>query len=184
VKRLVSPVTVVSLVAAAALIGLLIYGVVSKEPDQGLDRAVLRGERPPAPALTLPGLGGGESQTLAAYRGQVVLVNYWASWCPPCREESPLLERMHQRMKRQGGTVLGVDVLDATSDAQAFIREKGLTYPMLKDAEGVTPASFGIVGYPESFLIDRQGRIAAIERGPIDETYFDRAVKPLLEEPA
>jgi len=168
----------------AAVVALLFYGVGSTEPDTGIETALASGERPAAPPVTLPALDGGGESSLADYRGEVVVLNYWASWCEPCREESPLLERFHQRIEPRGGTVLGIDVNDVTSDAQAFIREFRLTYPMLRDADGASQAAFGIVAYPETIVLDREGRIAALRRGPVDEEFLESEVLPLLEEPA
>ena len=171
------PSTVVVLVVAgvAGLIALLAYGVASESPDQSVE-----GER--APNIELPPLEGGAERSLDDWRGQVVVLNYWASWCEPCREESPLLERWHQRISKQNATVLGVDVLDVTSDAQDFIDKYGLTYPQLRDKDGSTQDDFGIVAYPETFVIDRQGRIAASRRGPVDEEFMRTNVLPLLRE--
>jgi cytochrome c biogenesis protein CcmG, thiol:disulfide interchange protein DsbE len=169
--------------ALAALVALLAYGVKSRQPDQTFETA-LAGERQPAPSLTLPRLRGGGSESLSDYRGEVVILNYWASWCDPCRDESPLLQRWHRRITPRGGTVLGVDTLDVTSDAEAFIREYGLTYPMLRDRDGRMQSRFGVVGYPETIVLDRRGRIAALRRGPVDEQFLTRTVGPLLEEPA
>ena len=181
VKR---PSAIVVLVVAgvAALIGLLTYGVASQEPDTSIDDAVQRGEREPAPELELPPLEGGPEKSLADWRGQVVVLNYWASWCEPCREESPLLERWHKKISKRNATVLGVDILDVTSDAQAFIDKYGLTYPQLRDKDGSTQDDFGLTGFPETFVIDRQGRIAEHARGPVNDEFMRENVTPLLRE--
>jgi cytochrome c biogenesis protein CcmG/thiol:disulfide interchange protein DsbE len=113
-----------------------------------------------------------------------VVLNFWASWCEPCRRESPLLERWHRRLVERGGTVLGVDVLDVSADARAFARRYGLSYPMLRDKDGDALGRFGVVAYPETFAIDRRGRIAAVQRGPVDDAWMRRHVEPLLEERA
>jgi len=168
----------------AALIALLAYGVTSSQPDRTIEGALAAGQREPAPSLTLPSLGAGGNGSLSEYRGEVVVLNYWASWCDPCRAESPLLQRWYRRIAPRGGTVLGVDALDVTSDARAFIRAYGLTYPMLRDRDGATQSKFGVVGYPETIVLDRRGRIAALRRGPVDKEFLRRAVLPLLEEPA
>ena len=171
---------VLVLAGVLGLIGLLVYGVVSEKPDRSIEEAVARGEREPAPDISLPPLDGGEERSLDDWRGQVVVLNYWASWCEPCRKESPLLERWHRRMERDGGLVLGIDTLDVTSDARGFIEEYGLTYPMLRDRDGDAIRELGVIAYPETFVIDRRGRIVATERGPVDEAWMREHVQPLL----
>jgi cytochrome c biogenesis protein CcmG/thiol:disulfide interchange protein DsbE len=180
-RRALSPVPIAVICVIVALFALLAYGLAQNEPDRAVDEALARGERKEAPALELPKLGGGGSAALADYRGQVVVLNFWASWCEPCKDESPLLQRWHRRMQARGGTVLGVDMYDVTSPAQDFIDEYGLTYPMLKDKDGEGVKQFGVVAYPETFVIDRRGRIAAVARGPVDEEFMRRSVAPLLE---
>jgi cytochrome c biogenesis protein CcmG, thiol:disulfide interchange protein DsbE len=180
-RRALSPAPIAIVCVLLALIALLAYGLAQNEPDRGVDEALARGERSPAPAFELPKLGGGGSESLADYRGRVVVLNFWASWCKPCRDESPLLERWHRRIRDRGATVLGVDILDVTGRAQDFVDEYGLTYPMLKDKDGEGLDKFGVVAYPETFVIDRQGRIAAVARGPVDDAFMRRNVAPLLE---
>jgi cytochrome c biogenesis protein CcmG, thiol:disulfide interchange protein DsbE len=181
-RRVLSPVPIAILCVVLALVALLAYGLAQNEPDRSVEDALERGELEQAPALELPKLSGGGRGSLADYRGQVVVVNFWASWCEPCREESPMLERWHRRMTGKGGTVLGVDVLDVTSDAEDFIDEYGLSYPMLKDKDGDALEAFGVVAYPETFVIDRDGRITAVRRGPVDDAFMRTEVAPLLEE--
>lgn len=183
--RLRSPFAIAAIVGVAALLGLLAYGLGSAQPDRGIEGALANGERAEAPAFELARLGEDGERALEDYRGQVVVLNFWASWCKPCREESPLLQRWHERLSASGeGTVLGVDIDDVTSDATAFIAKFGLTYPMLKDPSYDVRAEYGVAGLPETVVIDRQGRITAIERGPVDEEWLRREVLPLLDEPA
>jgi cytochrome c biogenesis protein CcmG/thiol:disulfide interchange protein DsbE len=179
-RRLLAPLPIAVICGVLALFALLGYGLASNEPDAGIEESLARGEREPAPALRLPRLSGPGQVELADYRGKVVVLNFWASWCEPCRAESPLLQRWHERISRRGGTVLGVDVLDVSSDARRFVREYRLTYPMLRDRDGDSQADFGVVAYPETVVIDTQGRIAAIERGPVDERWLRRNVDSLL----
>ncbi|HEY6780640.1 MAG TPA: TlpA disulfide reductase family protein [Thermoleophilaceae bacterium] len=135
--------------------------------------------------MALPRLSGGPRKVdLASYRGKVVVLNYWASWCRPCREESPLLERWHQRISKQGGLVLGVNANDVDYKARAFIREYDLTYPQLRDKSSEFVGKLGIIGFPETFVIDRKGYIAAVQRGPVTDGFMQGAVERVLKEDA
>jgi len=168
----------------AALLALLGYGVVGNGKGDTLDAAIARGERPAAPAIALPALSSGAATSLSAFRGRVVVLNYWASWCTPCRQEAPLLQRWQATLARRGGTVLGIDTLDVTTDARAFIRDFHITYPVLRDRDGQTQKPFGVRGFPETMVLDRRGRVAHVRRGPVDDAFLRRAVLPLLGEAA
>ena len=181
-RRLLAPIPIAVLCAVVALVALLGYGLASNEPNRSVDDAVQSGQREPAPKIALPNLSGSGDGSLADYRGKVVVLNYWASWCPPCRAESPLLERWHRRLAKSDGTVLGVDVQDVSGDARDFARKYGLTYPMLRDGPGDTRDELGILGLPETFVIDRRGRIAAVQRGAVDDQFMREHVVPLLKE--
>jgi cytochrome c biogenesis protein CcmG/thiol:disulfide interchange protein DsbE len=174
--RLYWPVTI----AAAALIALLAYGLTAKRQDTSIDQAVADGKAIAAPIATLPRLGAAGTGSLADYRGRPVLLNVWASWCPPCKTEMPLLEKAHARMTAAGGTVLGVDVQDDRQAALAFLRSKGITFPSLRDRDRSYVQRFGVTGYPESFLIDREGRVVARQRGPVDQAWLDAHLPKVL----
>ena len=161
--------------AVAALLGLLAYGLLTKGSD-----ALAVGE--PIPDAELPVLGGEGTGSIADYRGQWVLVNVWASWCNPCREESPALQRFHDEYKDQNFTVLGIDSRDASSEALEFIQEFGLTYPQLHDGPGERPDTLGMSGFPESFLVDPEGKIALTRPGPVTAAYLEDEVAPLIRE--
>jgi len=178
--RLYWPVTL----AAAALIGLLAYGVAGTGADTTLDDAMRDGKRVDPPAANLPVLGGTRTGSLADYRGKVVLVNIWASWCEPCRDELPLLEKTHKKLAREGGTVLGIDVKENTGAALTAKHEFGLSYPNLRDPDGSYVRHFGQTGYPETYVLDRRGRIAAVRRFPVTQQWLDRTLPPLLRERA
>jgi len=171
----------VVIAVAALLVGLLTYGVASQGTDTTIDSALQQGERIKAPDTQLPRLGQQGKGSLADYQGKVVQVNFWASWCPPCTEELPLLERTQKKMTRAGGTVVGINTRDATEDALGFVSKYGLTFPSLRDGSGDVAETWGLTGYPESFLLDEQGRITAARRGPIDQQWVDANVTPLLE---
>jgi cytochrome c biogenesis protein CcmG, thiol:disulfide interchange protein DsbE len=179
VRRRVLPI-LISL-AGACLIGLLVYGVTAQSANRTLDQALADGQQPPAPQATrtLPVLAGGASgagNSLAAYRGQVVLLNFWASWCPPCQAEAPLLAQAQPQLRRHDATVLGVTYLDVSSDSQGFVREHHITYPNLRDITGEFAHSFGTDQLPESFVVNRSGDIVAICRGEIDQAFVNETV--------
>lgn len=180
-----APAPLLAVLAVGALLALLGYGLASNEPDSGLDAAVANGERPPAPELELPLLGEGRRSSLRAFEGRIVVLNYWASWCGPCRTEAPVLTEWHERLERAGaGTVLGVNVQDVTSDAADFEEEFGIGYPSLRDGSGESKDDFGVLGIPETFVLDREGRITAIRRGPVDDEFLREELTPLLREAA
>jgi cytochrome c biogenesis protein CcmG/thiol:disulfide interchange protein DsbE len=176
VRRRVLP-TLASL-AGACLIGLLIYGVSAQSASRTLDQLVAQKRYPIAPDATraLPSLGGPARTSLSSFRGRILVLNFWASWCEPCQVEAPLLERAQAGLARNGGTVLGVAYLDASPDSQSFVRRYHITYPNLRDNEGTFTHSYGTNQLPETFVIDRRGRIVAISRGEIDQAFLSRAI--------
>lgn len=158
-----------------ALIGLLGFGLATKG---GQDLAI--GDAAPDKSLQrLDGSGTGE---IADYRGKWVLVNFWASWCEPCRTEAPALESFYRDNRGTDFTVLGIDLDDASTDARAFVREFGLTYPQLRDGDGRERRdAYGMTGFPESFLVDPEGNIALIRRGPVTADYLQRYIRPMID---
>jgi cytochrome c biogenesis protein CcmG, thiol:disulfide interchange protein DsbE len=165
--------SVIAVLGVVALVGLLTFGLVSKG-SSGLSV----GE--PVPTDPLPRLAGGGSESLTDYRGRWVLVNFWASWCIPCREEAPALERFQQQHGGPGFTVLGIDSRDLTSDGIAFVEQYGLSYPQLRDGDGDASRDYGTTGVPENFLVDPNGTVRLVFAGPISEEYLREAVAPLL----
>ena len=168
--------------AGACLIGLLVYGVTTQSASRTLDEAVAQGRHPPAPqaARTLPVLSGAPragNDSLAAYRGKVVVLNFWASWCVPCQTEAPLLERAQSRLRQHDGTVLGVTYLDASTDSRTFVREHRITYPNLRDTTGEFAHAYGTDQLPESFVIDRNGDVVTVSRGEIGQAFVNNAIK-------
>jgi cytochrome c biogenesis protein CcmG/thiol:disulfide interchange protein DsbE len=166
--------------AAAALVALLTYGVASTGPDRSIDERLAAGERVEAPVRDLPRLGADGTGSLADHEGKVVVLNVWASWCPPCVSEMPLLQKTHEAIESRGGLVLGIDTQDAQEDALEFLREKKIDFPSLRDRDREYGRELGVSGYPETFLIDREGRIAALRRGPVTQEWLDENLEPLL----
>jgi cytochrome c biogenesis protein CcmG/thiol:disulfide interchange protein DsbE len=164
----------------AALVGLLAWRLSTEEQAKGLIAAVGRGEKPEAPDFTLPVLGSDEELQLSSLRGSAVVLNVWASWCDPCREEAPALQDAHERWSDQGVVVLGVDYQDATDAALAFVDEHGLTYQSVRDGSGSVLAGYGVTGVPETFFIDREGRIVDYVSGPIDLDSLDQRIEDTL----
>ena len=161
-----------------AVIGLLGYGLLSKGGS-----TIAVGD--PAPDKQLSLLDGNGTGELADYRGRWVLVNFWASWCEPCRGEAPALASFQREHAGDGFTVVGINLDDATDDATEFVQRYGLTYPQLRDGDGDDRRdAYGMTGFPESFLVDPQGKLALIRRGPVDQRYLDEAVAPLIERPS
>ncbi len=177
VKRLLLP-ALASLLGAAFL-GLLIYGVTHESPSRTIDQALADGQQPLAPqaAERLPVLVGHGDSSLAAYRGRVVVLNFWASWCPPCQAEAPAMERLQRQLERHHATVLGVTDEDVASESLKFVREHHLTYPNLRDAGGEYARLYGTAELPESFLIDPSGHITADSRSEIEAPFAQKALR-------
>jgi cytochrome c biogenesis protein CcmG/thiol:disulfide interchange protein DsbE len=173
-----SAVPIVVAVLGAALVALLVYGVVARHDDTSLDSAVKKGKLPAAPgsAVALPTLDGSTQQSLASLRGKVVVLNFWASWCPPCEQEAPVLERAQQRLASTGGTVLGVTYKDDAGSSRAFMREHKLSYPSLRDDRLQLAPKYGTTALPETFVLDRHGRIVALSRGEVNERFLANAI--------
>src|SRR5258708_31886134 len=133
-RRFLLPVLVTS--AAVALLALLAFGVASQGTSSSIDAAVARGHYPTVPNATqaLPVLGSATAQaSVASFRGKVVLLNVFASWCGPCKAEAPILAQAQQMMAHRGGTVLGVTYLDNPTDSETFVRQWHLNYPVIRD---------------------------------------------------
>ena len=139
----------------------------------------------PAPGFTLPHLNSDEEVSLASFRGKAVVLNFWASWCGPCKDEAPLLESAWNRYKDHGVVVLGVDAQDFDVDAQRFVDRAGITYPVVRDKHGSTLGHYGVTGFPETWFIDAQGRIVGEHvAGPLTEEDLERNIKIALGQPA
>ena len=176
-KRSAVPITVA--VLSVALIALLVYGVVSKKTNDTLDQAVRSGRKPAAPGrdVALPNLAGSGSRRLADLDGKVVVLNFWASWCQPCKAEAPVLERVQQRLQKAGaGTVFGVTYKDAPDASLQFVRQEKATWPNVRDDRLKLAPKFGTSQLPETFVIDRTGKLVALSRGQINQQFMDAAL--------
>ncbi|HEX8975139.1 MAG TPA: TlpA disulfide reductase family protein [Solirubrobacteraceae bacterium] len=179
-RRFVLPGLIV--MAAVALLALLAFGVSGQNSGSSIDSQVARGTFPTAPDahLALPVLGSHQTRSLADYRGQVVVLNVFASWCDPCRAEAPILADAERSLRTQHATILGVTYLDNTSASEAFVRQEHITYPVLRDVSGNFVRSFGATGVPETFVINRQGRIQAVRRFQLDTTWLKQTLPSIL----
>lgn len=135
-----------------------------------------------APAVTFAMLEGG-AQPLAGLKGQVVLVNFWATWCPPCRAEMPGFEKVYEAKHAAGFTVVGVSMDDASREqVAAFLRDHGIRYPVAMATSDVVSAFGGVNSFPTSVLVDRQGRVRYTVRGIFAEVTLRAAIDRLLAE--
>jgi cytochrome c biogenesis protein CcmG/thiol:disulfide interchange protein DsbE len=159
--------------AVLAVVGLLVYGLASKGSS-----GVALGD--PAPDGALPRLEGNGDGSLAEYKGKWVLVNFWASWCIPCKDEAPVLEKFQRQRGGPGFTVVGIDSRDLSGDGRDFVRRYGLSYPQLRDGDGAAAHDFGTTGVPENFLVDPKGKVRWLLHGPVDEQYLREEVAPFL----
>jgi cytochrome c biogenesis protein CcmG/thiol:disulfide interchange protein DsbE len=138
----------------------------------------------PAPAFALTTFDG-QPMSLESQRGKVVVLNFWASWCyPACYEEAPVLERGWREYRGRGVVVLGIDIQDTVEAARKFLSEQALTFPNARDATGKVSVDYGIYGVPETFFLDRQGRIRAKHVGAVTDEVFRTHVEKLLAEPS
>lgn len=171
-----------AIIIAAALVALLVFGISSQGANSSIDAAVARGRQPVAPDLntSLPVLDSGRRESLAAFHGKVVVMNVFASWCTPCVAEAPVLERTEQRIASHNATVVGVTYLDNSSDSAQFVHQHHISYPVLRDVSGNFVRSFGTTGVPETFVINRQGKIQALRRYQLNGTWLSQTLPHIL----
>jgi len=168
----------------ALLLALLVWKLVSNDGGD-LARAANRGDLPKAPDFTLERLDRSGSLKLSDLRGKAVAVNFWASWCIPCKQESPYLEQAWSQDRKKGLVVVGVDANDFRSDARGFMRRYGITYPVVYDGPGKTIGPWGINGFPETYVVNREGRVVDAFVGAIastdDRVRFRDAIRAALQ---
>ena len=163
--RLAAQVAAVGVVAA--LLGLLGWKVA--QGDSKVTEELSRGGAPTAPAFTLERLDGKGDLSIESLRGKAVVLNFWASWCGPCKDETPLLQEAWGRWKDKGVVFVGIDVKDFRGDARDFLARYGVTYPNVYDGKGSTVGRYGVTGFPETYFVDAQGRVRHRIAGPVED---------------
>jgi cytochrome c biogenesis protein CcmG/thiol:disulfide interchange protein DsbE len=162
--RLKTTAQLFALACVAGLLALLVYSVVHQEHAPGVGSK--------APVFTLRRLEGPGRISLASYRGKPVVLNFWASWCEPCKSEAAVLQRDWTSYHDRGVVFLGVDYHDLPADARRFVSAHALTFPMLEDGSGNVTSRYGISQVPETYVLNRQGRVVAHLAGPITDPGF------------
>jgi len=173
---------IAGLLAAVAFVALLAYGLTTKATNSTIDDALSRGESVPAPGFTLSSLAEGRDAgdawakaasdgdvSLSELRGTPLVLNFWASWCDPCRAEAKLLEKTWKRHSGDGVLFVGLDAQDAREDARDFIGQFGLTFPHVRDPGNDTQRAWGVTGLPETYFIGADGRVVGHVIGTVDE---------------
>ena len=165
--------TWIAFVVVLALLGLLAWGLKRAQAgpiDEGL-----------APDFSITGFDGRKA-TLSELRGQVVIVNFWASWCPPCREEAAYLEQTWRKYKDQGVVFIGVDYVDTEKEALAYIKEFDITYLNGPDVGTRAAQAYNIQGVPETFYVAKNGELRGVHIGPLKSPELDQKIEELLAE--
>jgi cytochrome c biogenesis protein CcmG, thiol:disulfide interchange protein DsbE len=171
---------IVAVGVVAALLGLLLWKV-AKGDDNAVTGSLAKGRLVNAPEWDLALLAGDENLTLESLRGQAVVLNFWASWCGPCKDETPLLQKSWQRWKGKDVVFVGMNVKDFRGDARSFVRRFGVTYPNVYDGKGSTVGRYGVTGFPETYFIDARGRVVYRIAGPVaDADELDDGIRRAL----
>ena len=137
----------------------------------------------PAPQFTLASRGG-KAVSLAQYHGQVVMLNFWASWCGPCRQEMPLLESIYKKYNKLGFTLLGVNVEPDSKAAEDWLKQTPVSFPILFDRDSKVSKLYEVAGMPSTVIIDRGGKLRVVHRGykPGDENEYLDSIRSLIRE--
>ena len=177
---------------AVAFVALLVYGVLAQAPDTGIDDSLARADAPSAPGFELPVLHPGTLGPrlgpivstagrdgrieLQELRGTPVVLNFWASWCIPCREEAPLLEREWRRARASGVLFVGLDMQDIRQDAREFLDEFDISYLNVRDQRKDVAREWGVTGLPETFFITAEGMIVGHVIGAVTQAQMQEGI--------
>jgi cytochrome c biogenesis protein CcmG, thiol:disulfide interchange protein DsbE len=164
-----------------ALLFILLVWALATDEGGDLAQAANRGELPDAPEFTLERLDGDGQLALSRFEGRAVVLNFWASWCFPCKEEAPFLEQLWRENRERGVVVVGLDGKDFRRDARRFVDRFGLTFPIAYDGPGDTWDEWGVTGLPETFVVDRRGRVVAAFAGDVTSPEDKRALRAAIE---
>ena len=158
---------VLALALVAGLLALLVWKVVDEQRGTASGQ-LAKGRTPTAPDFKLRRLDRPGQLSLASLRGQPVIVNFWASWCAPCAEEAAALDAAWRKYRSRGLVVVGIDARDFDGDARRFARKYGMTYPLVHDGPGKTLEPYGVDAFPETFFVDRRGKIVGKISGQVN----------------
>jgi cytochrome c biogenesis protein CcmG, thiol:disulfide interchange protein DsbE len=178
-RRLRLAAQVVAVAVVVALLGLLGWKLAQGESE--VTSKLASGGTPEAPPFTLERLDASGDLTLASLRGKTVVLNFWASWCGPCRDEMPLLQAGSKRWEGKNVVFVGVDAKDDRGYARAFLKRYGVTYPNVYDGKGSLIGRYGVTGYPETYFIDVNGKVRHRIAGPVEEpSDLDKGIERAL----
>jgi cytochrome c biogenesis protein CcmG, thiol:disulfide interchange protein DsbE len=169
-----------SVLLVAGLLGLLVWKI--SHQGGGVASKLKNGHPVAAPGFSLSRLGKPGKLALASYRGRPVVLNFFASWCVPCAKESRTLEASWKRWQPAGVVVVGVDWQDFSGDAKRFVSKHGLTYPVVRTSSGDVVNAYGVTGVPETFFVDRRGRVVAHVAGPVSDDDLSAGIREALAE--
>jgi cytochrome c biogenesis protein CcmG/thiol:disulfide interchange protein DsbE len=155
-------------IGLVALLFILLAWSLLHDEGGDLAKAANRGERPSAPEFTLERLDEDGELRLSSLRGKAVVLNVWASWCIPCKDEAPYLEQVWRANRDRDVVVLGLDAKDFRADARRFARRYGLSFPLVYDGPGDELDGYGVTGFPETFVLDREGRVVRAFAGAVN----------------
>lgn len=183
--RLALIVVGVVLVGVLAVFGVRVAGNAGPSGDPAGTPGILTtgqeavGQVRPAPDFDVT-LFSGQTRRLSELRGRPVVVNFWASWCPPCRDEAPIFERVWRDYQGKGVEFIGLDIWDTETEAKKFLERYSLTYPNAPDPRGKTAVEYGVFGIPETFFVDREGQIVRRWNGPLNEDKLRAFIEEIL----